>query len=92
METKKVDTLKNSKLVLINQNEICLTGVTKVVANTETNIALEINGKQANIDGTGLTVTKLDVQNGILEATGTINAIKFSHSKQKQNIFKRLFS
>jgi len=92
MEQKKVDLLKNSKLVIINQSEISITGVTKVLASTETNISLEINGKQATIDGDNLSVTKLDIQNGVLEATGTINAIKYSHSKQKQNIFKRMFS
>ena len=91
MDTKS-ETIKNSKLVLVNQNELCLTGVTKVLSSTETNICLEIGGRQANIDGEKLTVTKLDIQNGILEVTGTITSIKYSGAKHKSNIFKRLFN
>lgn len=91
MEDKKILTTKSTKLVLTNQKLLSLTGISKVVASTENSICLIINNQTVNIDGEKLTVTKLDVENGILEAEGTITAIRYAHAKQKSNFVKRIF-
>ncbi|HAJ77886.1 MAG TPA: hypothetical protein DCO89_02320 [Clostridiales bacterium] len=82
---------KNSKIVLANQNQLSLTGVSKVIQSTETVISVILSGQNVDITGTKLTVNKLDVENGILEANGVITEIKFAEKKQKENIFKRIF-
>lgn len=88
---EKNNLIKNTKLTLLNQNMLSLTGISKVISNTETNICVIINNQTTNIEGDKLTIKKLDIENGILEAEGTITAIKYSHTKQKENFIKRIF-
>ena len=52
---------------------------------------LIINNQSVSIEGDKLTVKKLDIENGILEAEGMVTAIKYSHTKKKDSIFKRVF-
>lgn len=91
-EKKNVNITKSTKLVLINQNQLSMTGLSKVITSTPTNLTVIINNQTVNIEGEKLSVTKLDIENGILEAEGTVTAIKYSHAKQKENFIKRIFS
>lgn len=91
-EKKNVVLTKNTKLTLVNQNQLSLTGISKVISNTEKIIELVINSQTVCIEGEKLTVKKLDVENGILEAEGMVTAIKYSHAKRKDSFFKRVFS
>ena len=92
MEEKKNITLtKNTKLTLVNQNQLSLTGISSVITSTENIIMLVINGQTVSIEGEQLTIKKVDVENGILDAEGTVTAIKYSHAKKKDNLFKRVF-
>lgn len=84
--------IKPNKIVITNQKEINLTGITKVNSATETNISLIINNKNLVIEGEKLHVLKLDVDSGIIDIEGCINTLKFDKSKQNKNIFKRIFS
>ena len=83
---------KPSKIVLTNQNNLVITGISKVLTSTENLIVVAINGTPFEISGSKLTTTKLDVESGILEANGEILSMKFANKpKQKENIFKRIF-
>ena len=88
MEEEKIT---QTKVVLTNQNSLFLTGISKVISSTENMISVVLNGQTLDISGQKLTTTKLDVDNGILEASGTVTAMKFSGHKQKENFFKRIF-
>ena len=82
---------KSSKIVITNQKTILITGISKVMSSTENEISAVLNGQTLAITGTKLTVCKLDVESGILEADGEIHQLKFAGHKQKENIFKRVF-
>ena len=82
---------RQSKIVLCNQNTLSLTGVNKVLSSTESEIDVEINGQVFCISGSKLAVNKVDVESGILEATGEVHQMKFSGHKHKENFFKRVF-
>lgn len=82
---------KPSKIVITNQNTIALNGISKVISSTQNEISVVINGQTFCITGSNLCVSKLDVETGILEATGEVHQMKFSGHKQKENIFKRVF-
>ena len=84
---------KNTKIVLNNQDDLIITGVSKVISSTENQILVVLEGKTLQIDGSKLTTNKLDVESGILEATGTVLGMKFLGTKQKSKygIFKRIF-
>ena len=82
---------RQSKIVLTNQNELTINGVSKVVSSTESLIQAVINEQVLEITGEKLQILKIDVENGVLEAMGNFISFKFACHKQKQNFFKRIF-
>ena len=92
--TKSTNTendLSGTKILLTNGNTLFVSGVSKIVSSTQNGICLILNGQTLDIEGKNLTTTKLDTQNGILEASGDFVSMKFAGHKQKENIFKRIF-
>lgn len=83
--------IKQSKIVITNQTDITITGITKVLSSTENLISAIIGTQAICVEGEKLTVTKLDLQNNILEANGNILGVKSSKQKQKENFIKRIF-
>ena len=91
MEEKDV-VKKQSKIVLTNGENIVVTGISKILSSTENMISVVINGQTLEISGNKLSTTKLDVDSGILEATGEFLGMKFAGKpRQKENFFKRIF-
>lgn len=82
---------KDSMLALTNQSNLSLTGVEKVIEVSEKQLVLEVAGTMLMIDGNNMSVQKLDVENGLLEIKGFINALKYQNKKEKINIIKRIF-
>ena len=91
MEEKNVYK-KQFKVILTNQENIIINGISKVLTSTENLISVVINGTTFEVTGNKLSTTKLDVESGILEANGEIIGLKFAgKQKQKENFFKRIF-
>lgn len=88
MENK---TFKDSLLALTNQSNLSLTGVEKVIEASEKQLVLEVAGTMLMIDGNNMSVQKLDVENGLLEIKGYVNALKYQNKKEKINFIKRIF-
>ncbi|MGN0748687.1 MAG: YabP/YqfC family sporulation protein [Christensenellales bacterium] len=80
-----------NKLTLINQTNLTVTGIKKAIIVSETALALELENKTLQISGKNMEVKKLDVETGILEVNGIIDSIKYVGSKEKINLFKRIF-
>lgn len=78
-----------SIITLQNRNQLSLSGVEKVVSMSENQICLVASSSPLAISGHGLTVLKLDVDNGILKIAGTVNSMKYD--EKKENLFKRIF-
>ncbi|MBQ9791896.1 MAG: hypothetical protein IJW28_04895 [Clostridia bacterium] len=87
---QKQNTIKNTHTTLSIQNRlnIKLDGVNEVKRSNETEILLKLTDTALTILGNNLTITKLDLEQGILEASGTINTIQYG---QKLNLIKRIF-
>lgn len=90
-KTENENITKPSKIVITNQNSILITGISKIISSTESEISAVLNGQTLSITGSKLSVSKLDVESGILEAEGEVYQMKFSGKKQKDNFFKRVF-
>ena len=88
---QKNENNKPTKIVLSNQNNLYLTGVSKVLTSTESEISVILNNQNFSVFGQKLSVTKLDVESGVLEANGLVTNMKFAGHKQKENFFKRIF-
>ena len=81
----------NNKLTLVNQKDLTITGIKKVLAVSETSITLFLDSTNMSITGEGMDVKKLDVEAGILEVEGKINNIRYLAAKEKLSLLKRIF-
>ncbi len=79
-----------SRLTLINRNNLAITGVEKVLGANETCVHLIVSSDKMCIEGANLHVSKLDVEQGIIVLEGVVNSIKYSMGK-KQNLFRKMF-
>ncbi|SHI08079.1 sporulation protein YabP [Clostridium collagenovorans DSM 3089] len=81
-------------LSLINRSKLHVTGVLEVISFTEDEIDLITKGGNLTIEGKNLKMNKLDVVNGEVNITGTLNSFVYSENrkvKKKDSILSRLF-
>lgn len=78
-----------SMITLQNRKCLSLTGVEKVLSSNENQICLIVCSNSLTINGSELSVQKLDVENGMVKIEGTINSIKYD--EKKENFLKRIF-
>lgn len=83
--------MENEKIVLINRNNLSISGIKKVIEINEDNLCLEVSDKDLFVGGQNIEVKKLDVESGILEVCGEINLIKFAQKHKKIGFFKKIF-
>ena len=93
MEKTITHTQKNNsfsqKLYLLNRNHLSIDAVNEVKRSNNTEISLILSDKTAmTIQGTDISITKLDIESGTIEATGVFSSITYG---AKLNIFKRIF-
>lgn len=80
---------RNSFLTLENRQQLKLTGVTEAISTNTNIIQLKINGEIVTINGNNLQVSKLDIDEGIVEANGLIDCVNYN--KSSKGFFKKLF-
>ncbi len=79
----------NNHIGIENRSSISVTGVSKVISSNDKAILLDtVNGK-LHIDGEGLQIDKLNVEEGAFTAIGTINGAKYMG--KSEGFLKRLF-
>lgn len=83
-------TFAESKVTMINRNNLAITGVERVVSSTSSLVNLKVTGTPMCVEGTNLSVAKLDVDQGVIVLEGTVNSIHYGQGK-KAPIFKRIF-
>lgn len=88
---EKSKTFKDSRLCMNNRINLSLSGVEKVFGANENRVFLKAGGSNLIILGTNLSVEKLDIENGLLEMTGTIDEIKYNKSAKRGSFLKRIF-
>ncbi len=86
--TKAKSENNNSFVGLENRKKISLTGVSEVISTNDSNITGKLAGTKFYVNGKNIQITKLDIEQGIVEATGTIDSIKFG---QTSSLIKRIF-
>ena len=86
-KTERLEPL-NNKIIVDNRNKISISGISKMLSSNETCINMLIKTTKLIITGKDLHIEKLDVENGYLEASGTIDAVKYSGN---DGIIKRIF-
>lgn len=97
MESKNEANTENNKKSLMtieNRKRLLLTGVSEVINFNDEQIVLNTNLGSLTIRGRELKMNKLDVQNGDIAITGTINSCVYNGnevSNKKDSIISRLF-
>lgn len=85
---------KKSSLFLENRKKLSLSGIIEVISFNDEIIMLNTNLGTLNIKGEGLRMNKLDVQNGDILITGTINSCIYLNKElkaDKESIIAKLF-
>lgn len=77
-----------NRIVLTDRNTLSIGGVTKMISSNETQLVMNIGATRLCITGKNIHITKLDTENGELEASGNFDNIKYT---EQNNIFKRIF-
>lgn len=92
-ETKKEvkQQFTDHKINIDNRTKINITGVEKVISASQTQVIAKVSGSRLCILGKNLSVSKLDVEQGILDLTGELNSLKYSATASTQGFFKRIF-
>lgn len=87
------DITKRHELCLAMRNELSVCGITDVLSFDDTSIYLDTVMGKLTIDGEGLHIKSLDVEQGNITVDGKIDGLSYSDEteKQKNGIFGRLF-
>ena len=75
-----------SALELTNREVLRLTGVQNVDVFEDEKITLRTEQGGLEIQGTRLNITRLDLETGVLQIDGAIDAIVYEHEKQKRKV------
>jgi len=86
-----METTTKSNLVLNNRNQLNLTGIKKVKSTEPSTIIADLDNGSIVINGSGLSVQRLDIKEGLLELTGTVNNIKYTNQVSKGFSLKNMF-
>ena len=87
---KSTQNLTNHKdnLYLKSRNNITIEGILEVISSNENEIIIKLKDTTLTISGNNIYITKLNLENEILEANGNFYGIKYGKTG---NIFKRIF-
>lgn len=80
------------KISVDSRNHTLISGITNVESANETGLTMYIGKTMLTIDGENLKVQKIDVDTGNVEVVGLIKTIKYSDSKTRGGILKKLRS
>lgn len=67
----------HESLTLINRQKINIEGIVEIIASNESNILLKLKDTHLSIYGKNISISKLDIECGILEAEGIFDNIKY---------------
>jgi len=81
------------KLVILNRENIEITGVTDIVSFDADEVDLETVQGMLTIQGENMHVSRLALDSGVVMASGTVTAVTYSNNKTVNagSIFSRLF-
>lgn len=82
---------KDSKIILSNRSALSISGVEKVFGANVNKINLRVSGSNLTITGTNLTVDRLNIEDGNIDISGTVDGMNFSKTATKGGFLKRIF-
>lgn len=77
-----------NKITLDNRNRLSILGVSKMISSNDSLLVMQIKNTRLTVCGKTIKIEKLDIENGVLEASGEFDSIKYN---DHGGIFKRIF-
>ena len=76
-----------------DRRKIELTGIKSVDSFDEYTVTLSVEGGKLSVEGEQLNITVLDLDRGVVEAQGVINAVVYSDAPQakEKGVMSKLF-
>ena len=78
-------------LNLAKRTALSLTGIKKVKSSEPNCIIAVIENSNLVISGVGLTVNQLNIADGTLNISGTVNSVKYANNVSKKFSIKNIF-
>lgn len=84
---------KNAKhcINIESREQINLTGIEEVISYDEKSIAMQSNLGQITLDGEGLNIVQLNLDDGEVAICGKLNALYYMEPRRGGGVFSRLF-
>ena len=82
--------MTTNNIILNNRSNIALTGISEVISTNAKQLLLNTNNTKLTITGNNINITKLVIETGELEATGSFDSITYS-GNTKKTILNRIF-
>ena len=90
MKENQVQKALNHVVTIDNRKKIMLTGIVEVVSSTDKTVVAKTQSHLININGQGLRIEKLNLEENVLIVEGEINEFKYLIKNKTKSIFKRL--
>jgi len=86
-----VSSKKPHKLAIDGRKSLAIFGVTEILEITSDHLSVRLATDILNIKGSNICTKRLAIDEGVLEATGTVEEIRYAHKKERVPLIKRLF-
>ncbi|MBE6686987.1 MAG: sporulation protein YabP [Ruminococcaceae bacterium] len=93
MRTKEAFTQcqKEHSVSIENRELVTLTGITEVLSYDESAVVMQSNLGQLTLDGEGLNIVKLNLDDGEVSVSGKLFAVYYMEQRNSRGLFSRLF-
>lgn len=85
------DKVRAHNLRLDQNKTLSVSGVKNVPTFNSKQIVVDLGNQSLCVTGSDLNITSLDLDTGLMSATGHINALKYSTQFDAKSFFKKLF-
>ena len=89
-QIKENQKILNHLVTIDNRRKIMVTGIVEVLSSTDKTIITKTQTHLININGEGLRISKLNLEENVLIVDGEINEYRYVVKSKAKNIFKRM--
>ncbi len=82
---------ENQSVSLTDRSSAVVTGVEEVISYDENNIVVSTSLGQLTLDGRGLNIVQLNLNDGIITVEGKIDAFYYMEQRERRSLFCRIF-
>lgn len=81
--------MREHSVTVSGREKMTVTGVGEVISFDENNVVMETSAGSLTLDGNGLNITKLDLENGVVCVEGSLVGMYYIEQRGKRRLFGR---